>query len=126
MVLNGHHTPRPSPPSPRTPPPTPLISPKDSGSSLYSRARAYSALHVLPGGLSDGAAPACGFYRRDDARTPEQGDAVAAATYLTYRYVGRADVLVALEEGAHEVGALALEEGAPATAQAWRLSLIHI
>ena len=120
MVLNGHHTPRPSPPSPRTPPPTPLISPKDSGSSLYSRARAYSALHVLPGGLSDGAAPACGFYRRDDARTPEQGDAVAAATYLTYRYVGRADVLVALEEGAHEVGALALEEGAPATAQAWR------
>lgn len=119
MVLNGHHTPKPSPPSPSTPPPPPLISPKD-GSSLFDRARANSALHVLPGGLSsasDGAAPACGFYRRDDARTPEQGDAIAACSYLCWRYVGRADVLVALEEGAHEV-ALALEEGAPATAQA--------
>ena len=116
MVLNGHHKPKPSPPSPSAPPPPPLIgSPKD-GSALYDRARKNGELHVLPGGLGvNDTTPTCGFYRREDGRAPELADAVAACTYLTWRYVGRADVLIVIDDEA-----LALAEGVPETAASWR------
>ena len=86
MVLNGHHKPKPSPPSPSAPPPPPLMGSPKNGSALYDRARINEQLHVLPGGLGiTEETPACGFYRRDDARAPSVEDAVAACTYLTWR-----------------------------------------
>ena len=98
MVLNGHHKPKPAPPSPSSPPPPPLIGSPKAGSALYERARKNGELHVLPGGLGvNDSTPTCGFYRRDDARAPELADAVAACTYLTWRYVGRADVLIVID-----------------------------
>ena len=118
MVLNGHHKPKPSPPSPSAPPPPPLLgSPKD-GSALYDRARKNGELHVLPGGLGvNDSNPTCGFYRREDGRAPELVDAVAACTYLTWRYVGRADVLIVLENDE----ALALPKTA-GDGEGWRAS----
>ena len=48
-------------------------------------------------------------------RAPEVHDAAAACTYLTWRYVGRADVLIVIDDEA-----LALSEEVPETAKAWR------
>ena len=118
MVLNGHHKPKPSPPSPSAPPPPPLMGSPKNGSALYDRARKNGELHVLPGGLGiNDTTPTCGFYRRDDARAPVPEDAVAACTYLTWRYVGRCDVLIVIDDEA-----LALSEEIPETAASWRAS----
>ena len=90
MVLNGHHKPKPAPPSPSSPPPPPLIGSPKAGSALYERARKNGELHVLPGGLGvNDSTPTCGFYRRDDARAPELGDAVAATSVLDRVPAGR-------------------------------------